>query len=173
MFQKGVQDALIYQPDLSTMKASVARQVMHRYHIQSFPTLCLRCNVLLVARQEVQAHEVAAARAAIKEAEAEEKLQSGLAELDAVERMARRLLAGMRWRQATILQGSAHKQSLFRLPSARRPCPQPVLQQVLYFPFHPSLAVAMLPKAPLSVSQMTKSLHPSGVSCTNYYHGVP
>ncbi|EIE24443.1 hypothetical protein COCSUDRAFT_61868 [Coccomyxa subellipsoidea C-169] len=80
--------------------------------------------------KEVQAHEVAAARAAIKEAEAEEKLQSGLAELDAVERMARRLLAGMRWRQATILQGSAHKQSLFRLPSARSPCPQPVLQQV-------------------------------------------
>lgn len=86
--------------------------------------------------QEVQAHEVAAARAAIKETEAEEKLRSGLAELDMVERMARRQLAAMRWRQAMILQGSAHKQSLFRLPSAHGPCPQPVLQQVLvsFFP---------------------------------------
>ncbi|KAK9909574.1 hypothetical protein WJX75_004333 [Coccomyxa subellipsoidea] len=80
--------------------------------------------------KEVQAHEVAAARAAIKETEAEEKLRSGLAELDMVERMARRQLAAMRWRQAMILQGSAHKQSLFRLPSAHGPCPQPVLQQV-------------------------------------------
>lgn len=81
--------------------------------------------------QEARTHEVAAARAAMKEVEAEERLRSGLAELDAIERMARRQLATARWRQALILQCSGHKQSLFRLPSARRASHQPVLQQVL------------------------------------------
>ncbi|BDA42925.1 hypothetical protein COCOBI_03-8180 [Coccomyxa sp. Obi] len=80
--------------------------------------------------QEARSHEVAAARATMKEAEAEERLRSGLAELDAIERMARRQLATARWRQALILQCSGHKQSLFRLPSARRASHQPVLQQV-------------------------------------------
>ena len=80
--------------------------------------------------QEARSHEVAAARAAMKEAEAEERLRSGLAELDAVERMARRQLATARWRQALILQRSDHKQSLCRLPSARHASHQPVLQQV-------------------------------------------
>ncbi|CAL8467436.1 g6974 [Coccomyxa elongata] len=80
--------------------------------------------------QEARSHEVAAARAAMKEVEAEERLRSGLAELDAIERMARRQLAAARWRQALILQCSGHKQSLFRLPSARRASHQPVLQQV-------------------------------------------
>lgn len=69
----------------------------------------------------------------MKQVEAEERLQSGLAELDAIERMARRQLAAARWRQARILQCSGHKQSLFRLPSARRASHQPVLQQVLPF----------------------------------------
>lgn len=74
--------------------------------------------------------DVAAARAALAEAEAGEELRAGLAELDAIGRMARRQLAAMRWRQALTLQGSTPQQSLHRLPSARSPSAQPTLQQV-------------------------------------------
>ncbi len=81
-------------------------------------------------RQEVRAKELAAERAAIREAEAQEALLTGRAELAEVQRYARRALAGMRWRHGAAVVLSGQPVSLFRLPSGRGgPSATPVLQQ--------------------------------------------
>ena len=79
--------------------------------------------------QEIQAHELAAGQAKLKEKEATEALDVGLAELWQVDRVTRRQLAAMRWQHARAVLSSEHKQSLIRLPSATS---KGVLQQVSF-----------------------------------------
>lgn len=85
--------------------------------------------------QEVRAKELAAERAAIREAEAQEALLAGRAELAEVQGYARHTLAGMRWRHGAAAILSGQPVSLFRLPSGHNgPSATPVLQQVSHFP---------------------------------------
>ena len=68
--------------------------------------------------QEIQAHELTAGQAKLREKEATEALDTGLAELRQVDMVTRHQLAAMRWQHARAVLSSEHKQSLIRLPSA-------------------------------------------------------
>ena len=68
--------------------------------------------------QEIQAHELGAGQAKLREKEATEALEAGLAELRQIDMVTRRQLAAMRWQHARAVLSSEHKQSLIRLPSA-------------------------------------------------------
>ena len=68
--------------------------------------------------QKIQAHELAAGQAKLREKEATEALDAGLAELRQIDGVTRRQLAAMRWQHARAVLSSEHKQSLIRLPSA-------------------------------------------------------
>ena len=95
----------------------------------------------------MKAKELAAERANIREAEAQEALLAGRAELTKVHKYAKQALAGMRWRHASAVIWSGQPVSLFRLPSMHDPAAlmhsaTPVLQQArtLNTCWHPDIS---------------------------------
>ena len=107
--------------------------------------------------QEIQAHELAAGQAKLREKEATEALDAGLGELRQIDMLTRHQLAAMRWQHARAVLSSEHKQSLIRLPSGTA---KGTLHQAsfcefgkeLSFVIAPHLCIVMLCKASSSES---------------------
>lgn len=81
--------------------------------------------------QDIRSRDLLVARAKIAEQEADEKLKSGLVELEAIEKLTKRQLAVMRWQHAACFIQSGMQASLFRLPIVTQAPSQHILHQVL------------------------------------------